>query len=67
METRYNVGIVKATVIRDRNVHLQHVRAQEEAVVDGLIADGVEDVMVDEEGDVQVPKDQLMPRWYYQS
>ena len=39
------------------NVHLHHTKAE----VNGTIADGMEDVEEEEEGDVQVPKGQLMP------
>ena len=45
------------------NAHLHHAKADVEDVVDGIIADDVEDVVEDEGGDVPVPKDQLMPRW----
>ena len=47
--------------------HLHRVKAEAEDVVDGVIADDVEDIMEDEEGDVQVPKDQLMPRGSHRS
>ena len=57
-----NAGTVVDTVILQINVHLHHDRAEEEAVVDGTIADDKE-VVVEDEGDVEVPKDQLMPHW----
>ena len=44
------------------NVYLHHGSAEGEAVVDGTIMDN-EEVVVEEEGDVEVPKDQLMPHW----
>ena len=58
----YNAGTAVVTVILRINVHLHHDRAEEEAVVDGTIADD-EEVVVEDEGDVEVPKDQLMPHW----
>ena len=48
-------------VILLRNVHLHHAKAEVEVVVDGIITDGVEDAVEEEEGDVQVPKGHLMP------
>ena len=47
------------TVILLENPHLHHAKAEGEDMVDGVIADVVED----EEGDVLVPQDQLMPHW----
>ena len=58
----YNAGTAVVTVILRTNVHLHHDRAEGEAVVDGTTADD-EEVVVEEEGDVEVPKDQLMPHW----
>ena len=54
---------MEATVTIQRNVYLHHVRAEVEAVVDGTITDDVEDI----KGDMQVPKDQLMPHWSHQN
>ena len=50
-------------VILPENAHLHHVKAEVEDMVYGVIAEDVEDVVEDEEGDVLVPKDQLMPHW----
>ena len=57
-----NAGTAVDTVILQINVHLHHDRAEEEAVVDGTIVDN-EEVVVEVEGDVEVPKDKLMPHW----
>ena len=38
------------------NIHLHHDRVEGEAVVDGTIVDN-EEAVVEEEGDVEVPKD----------
>ena len=62
----YNAGTVVDTVILQTNVHLHHDRAEGEAVVDGTTADD-EEVVVEEEGDVEVPKDQLMPHWCHRN
>ena len=40
---------------------VHHTKAEAQDVVNGIIVEDVEDVMEDDEGDVQVPKDQLMP------
>ena len=40
-------------VILPENAHLHHVKAEVEDMVYGVIAEDVEDVVEDEEGDVQ--------------
>ena len=56
----YNAGTAADMVILQINVHLHHDRAEGEVVVDGTIVDN-EEVVMEVEGDVEVPKDQLMP------
>ena len=62
----YSAGIAMDTVISWINAHLHHVKVEVEAVIDGIIASN-EEVVVEEEGDVEVSKDQLMPHWYRQN
>ena len=61
-----NARIVVDMVILQINVHRHHDRAKGEVVVDGTIADN-EEVVVEVEGGVEVPKDQLMPHWCRQN
>ena len=51
--------IPRGMVVHHGNVHLHRVKAEEEAVIDRIIVVDVE-VVVEEEGDVEVPKRQLM-------
>ena len=50
------------TVILLENAHQHHAKVEVKDVVDGIIADDMEDIMEDKEGDVPILKDQLMPR-----
>ena len=54
--TLYKAGIVEDMVIPLENAHLHHAKAELEDAVNGVIVDGVENVVEDEEGGFADPQ-----------